>query len=130
LNEDWQDEWGGHLELWDKEMSHAVEKISPVFNRLVVFATTDSSFHGHPDPLTCPVGVRRRSLALYYYSNGRPEEERSESHGTLHQVRPGEDFDPNPPEERVRNPITWRDFVPPIASRIKQSLGHPAKTGS
>jgi len=34
-----------------------------------------------------------------------------------------------PTVQRPR-PITWRDFVPPIASRIKQSLGHPAKTGS
>jgi len=123
LNRDWQDEWGGHLELWDPGMTRAVEKIAPIFNRLVVFATTDTSFHGHPDPLTCPPGVRRRSLALYYYSNGRPEDEISEPHGTLHQVRPGEDFDPNVEiETPPRPPLTWRDFVPPVASRVKQRL--------
>lgn len=123
LNRQWQDEWGGKFELWDKDMQKAVRTVSPVFNRLVIFATTDTSFHGHPDPLTCPPGVTRRSLALYYYTNGRPAEEMSASHSTLHQVRPGENFDPTPPDLKdasadVRPAITWRDFVPPIASKL------------
>src|ERR1700728_2756304 len=41
LNPDWQDEWGGHLELWNRTMTHRVQKIAPKFNRLVVFSTTD-----------------------------------------------------------------------------------------
>jgi hypothetical protein len=97
LNRDWQEAWGGQLELWNDAMTHKAKAISPVFNRMVVFATTDIAFHGHPDPLRCPPGIRRRSLALYYYSNGRPEHEQSEEHSTLHQVRPGEEFDPGPP---------------------------------
>jgi hypothetical protein len=28
-----------------------------------------------PDPLTCPEGRSRKSLALYYYTNGRPKSE-------------------------------------------------------
>ncbi len=92
LNRPWEDTWGGHLELWDSTMTICADKIAPLFNRLVVFTTTDSSFHGHPDPLDCPPDVVRRSLALYYYTNGRPEREQSKVHSTLHQARPGEDF--------------------------------------
>ena len=70
-------------------MTKCARRILPEFNRLVVFSTTDFSFHGHPEPLTCPADRVRQSLALYYYSNGRPEEERSPSHTTLWQKRPG-----------------------------------------
>jgi hypothetical protein len=42
---------------------------------MAMFSTTDYSYHGHPDPLSCPPDRSRRSLALYYYTNGRPAEE-------------------------------------------------------
>lgn len=75
LNEEWPESYGGHLELWDTEMAGPPRRVLPIANRCVVFSTTSSSFHGHPQPLTCPDGVYRRSLALYYYTNGRPEGE-------------------------------------------------------
>tara|TARA_Y100000816_G_C26021542_1_gene534424 strand:- start:246 stop:1100 length:855 start_codon:yes stop_codon:yes gene_type:complete len=75
LNKNWKDEYGGHLELWDKDMSKCVKKISPNFNRMVIFSTTDFSNHGHPDPLKCPNELSRKSIALYYFSSGRPEHE-------------------------------------------------------
>jgi Rps23 Pro-64 3,4-dihydroxylase Tpa1-like proline 4-hydroxylase len=59
LNPDWKDEYGGDLELWDRDMRACVKKIKPKFNRLVVFSTTDYTYHGHPDPLNCPPGVTR-----------------------------------------------------------------------
>jgi hypothetical protein len=88
LNRDWQAEWGGQLELWDRTMTRAERRIEPAFNRMVVFSITDTAFHGHPAPLRCPQGRSRRSLAFYYYSNGRPEQEQSERHTTLFQRRP------------------------------------------
>jgi hypothetical protein len=91
LNREWQPEWGGQLELWDASMTQAQQRIDPVFNRMVIFTITDTAFHGHPDPLGCPEGHARRSLAFYYYSNGRPEPERSETHRTLFQPRPHEE---------------------------------------
>lgn len=75
LNEDWEESYGGHLELWNESMSECNVSILPVFNRLAMFSTTDYSYHGHPNPLTCPPDRRRRSLALYYYSYGRPKSE-------------------------------------------------------
>ena len=93
LNRGWQEQWGGQLELWDRNMTECREKISPVFNRCVIFSTTDFSYHGHPDPLTCPEGESRKSLALYYYSNGRPREEIAGTrYSTPFRRRPGERF--------------------------------------
>lgn len=90
LNKDWQDAWGGHLELWDRDVSHCYERIAPVFNRTVVFNTTDFSYHGHPHPLQCPDGESRKSLSFYYYTNGRPEAERSPDHDTIFRSTPDE----------------------------------------
>lgn len=77
LNENWEDNYGGHFELWEKDMSKCVTKIAPLFNRMAVFSTTGYSWHGHPDPLSCPEHRSRKSLALYYYTNGRPASELS-----------------------------------------------------
>ena len=88
LNKDWKEEYGGHFELWNLEMTRAEQKILPLFNRCAIFSTTSTSYHGHPTPLACPPDRTRKSLATYYYSNGRPEEEVSEVHSTLFQQRP------------------------------------------
>jgi len=90
LNPVWKLEWGGALELWDRDMQAYAASILPLTNRCVVFSTTATSYHGMPDPLSCPEGVTRRSLALYYYSNGRPENEQLPDHSTLWQTRPNE----------------------------------------
>ena len=94
LNKDWKEEWGGHLELWDRNMKSCKVKIPPLFNKMVIFNTTDFSFHGHPEPLNCPDDVTRKSIALYYYTNGRPSNEINFENGhmdrpTLFQRRPG-----------------------------------------
>ncbi len=68
LNPNWEDGWGGALELWDREMRQCVEKIAPLFNEALIFRTDDISYHGFPDPLRCPEGESRKSLALYYYT--------------------------------------------------------------
>jgi len=128
LNHDWDDAWGGKLELWDEAMSN-YQTISPVFNRMVVFATTDSAKHGHPDPLGCPEGVSRRSLALYYYSNGRPESERTGSHYTTHYERPGEVFkDDHSSETRLKG--LAREFLPPAAIKGAAKLQARLKSRS
>jgi hypothetical protein len=47
LNEEWREEYGGHLELWDAELTAPRQLILPVFNRTVLFATSSTSYHGH-----------------------------------------------------------------------------------
>lgn len=88
LNQDWPERYGGELELWDRGMQAAQRRVAPLFNRMVVFSTTDDSYHGHPEPLRCPEDRSRKSLALYYYTVGRPDSEKSAAHSTLYQQRP------------------------------------------
>ncbi|GAA4448833.1 2OG-Fe(II) oxygenase [Rurimicrobium arvi] len=115
LNKDWQEGYGGHFEFWDKEMKHCTSRVLPVFNRVVIFSTTSDSYHGHPDPLTCPEDRNRRSMAIYYYTNGRPDEELSQNgskHNTLFVGRSGVRKDVSKFRDRLRL------FIPPIILRI------------
>ncbi|MBP2392264.1 2OG-Fe(II) oxygenase [Aeromicrobium fastidiosum] len=86
LNEEWQPEWGGQLELWDPQMTEVRGRVTPAGNRMLVFTTTADSFHGHPDGLTCPPDMARRSMALYYFT----EEEQAVRRSTNYQPRPHE----------------------------------------
>lgn len=82
LNKDWKPEYGGAVELWNREMREdgPVVKVLPTFNTMVIFNTDEYSFHGLPDAITCPQGMKRKSLALYYYTDGRPAEELNPEH--------------------------------------------------
>jgi hypothetical protein len=84
LNEDWQDQYNGQLELWDRGTMTCAKSIAPIFNRAVVFSTTKESLHGHPAPLATPPGVARRSFALYYYTN--TWEPAVQAHTTLYYI--------------------------------------------
>lgn len=86
LNENWDDDFGGNLELWDQEMKSCVKSVAPIMNRAVIFNTDTTSYHGHPDPLNSPEDRVRRSIALYYYT---VPETGMKRHSTLFQVRPG-----------------------------------------
>lgn len=88
LNAGWDPDWGGNLELWNRDMSRCITSIVPDFNRTVIFNVTDWAYHGHPDPLDCPAHVTRKSIAMYYYTNGRPDHEKSEPHSTIFKRRP------------------------------------------
>ena len=75
LNENWKESYGGYLELWDKKMGKCIKKVPPLINKTIIFNTTDYSNHGVPDPLNCPRNMVRKSIALYYYTKGRPLDE-------------------------------------------------------
>jgi hypothetical protein len=65
LNEGWKPKWGGALRL-----EHDGERVEylPQAGRAVLFRTDVLGLHGHPEPLSCPEGVMRRSIAVYYYT--------------------------------------------------------------
>jgi hypothetical protein len=86
LNEEWKPEYGGDLELWSADMKQCVKRVSPVANRVLIFSTDPTSFHGHPEPMRCPEGVVRRSLALYYFSL----EDDPVARSTEYRSRPGD----------------------------------------
>ena len=68
LNAGWQEQWGGSIELWERGMVRCVAKYPPLLNHALIFTTDERSLHGFPDPLTCPEGQSRKSIALYYYT--------------------------------------------------------------
>tara|TARA_B100000767_G_scaffold221556_1_gene210065 strand:+ start:959 stop:1828 length:870 start_codon:yes stop_codon:yes gene_type:complete len=75
LNKRWKKNYGGKLELWSKDMKKCIKKISPKFNTMVIFSTNDFTNHGHPKYLNCPKNISRKSIATYYFSKGRPNDE-------------------------------------------------------
>jgi hypothetical protein len=118
LNENWREEYGGHFEIWDRKVRRCEHRIAPLVNRCVLFATSSYSFHGHPEPLACPEGMTRKSVALYYYSNGRPEEPGPVvEHNTLFHLRPGEQFSWNNFVVRLASSGWVRDLTPPLFYR-------------
>lgn len=91
LNENWKEEYKGHLDLWDTEIGSTKTSILPIINRIAIFSTSETSWHGHPDPLACPDDVSRKSLAFYYYTDPVPGKERS-GHSTIYKKRHDTDF--------------------------------------
>lgn len=83
LNVDWPEAWGGELELWDRAGTHCVTRIAPSFNRVVIFDTSNFSYHGHPRPLACPPDRSRKSIALYYYTVEAPADDDRVPHSTV-----------------------------------------------
>ncbi len=95
LNEDWDEDYGGHFELWSgrqEKGQHYLEQceqsVLPIFNRFVLFNTSETSYHGHPEPLNCPENRTRKSIATYYYTVDRPEDEVADPHSTTFIKRP------------------------------------------
>ena len=97
LNRDWDKSWGGGLDLaympqgQKKLVTEAT--IMPDFNKTVIFTTTDSSYHGHPDPMRLPEGRSRNSIALYYYLSKKPSDSsQSKRLETKYMLRPKQDL--------------------------------------
>jgi Rps23 Pro-64 3,4-dihydroxylase Tpa1-like proline 4-hydroxylase len=74
LNEDWDPNWGGSLQLWNNDTKELVSEVQPMMNRAVIFNTTSTSLHGHPHPLNTPQGIARKSIALYYFTEESGED--------------------------------------------------------
>ena len=88
LNKDWKDSYGGHLELWNEDVTECIEKISPGFNRCAIFATTETSWHGY-DKMDLPEGVSRKSIFSYYYTP-IPDRNAVPYHDTIFKARPSD----------------------------------------
>ncbi len=103
-------------------MTRCEARVAPLFNRVMIFGTTDFTYHGHPDPLQCPEGMTRKSLALYYFTNGRPAEEVSGEHSTLFRARDAADLQPTA-RQRLRRLAS--ELLPPILARRLRRLVQP-----
>jgi len=111
LNENWEESFGGAIELWSTDMKKCVQKVLPLFNRIVIFNTTNDSFHGHPEKLSCPSNQSRKSIALYYFT-ASISESLAPPHCTIYKERPSEKF------FSVKSFV--KQFVPPILLKFKK----------
>ena len=122
LNEDWQDEWNGRLELWDRKMQGCVKAISPLINRCVVFNTDADSYHGHPDPLATPPDVKRRSIALYYYTASKAVYREVPNLSTMYHARPIDSAAVLREAAAFRATEYFKDFAPPVLFRLYEKV--------
>jgi len=88
LNPGWRDEWGGHIELWDKGVKTCHFRQSPLLNRCLIFETSDISYHGVA-PVNPSSPQIRQSFAAYYYTR-EPPPGPTVSHSTVFKARPNE----------------------------------------
>jgi hypothetical protein len=92
LNHAWDDAWGGSLQLHSdpRARDDHVTTITPLYNRAVIFETTEWSWHGFsrislPDDKGA---LSRKSVALYFYTTERPAEELADTHSTIYVDQP------------------------------------------
>jgi hypothetical protein len=119
LNEDWADDWGGAVELWDEKVRDCAVSVKPKLNRCVVFATSEISFHG-VEPVTCPPDRQRISFAAYYFTKEAPAHWDGTKHTTIFKARPNERLRAYVlmPFERARS-----DYYPAAKRAVKRLIG-------
>lgn len=116
LNKDWQEDWGGSFEIWDREMTKKVKSFTPLFNRMVCFSTGSDTWHGNPETVRHPNGEPRMSIALYYYT--ATWDSTRKEHTTLFKPRPGTE---DKRDRLVSRHAVLQDILPPALYR---KVGH------
>ena len=107
ITPDWDPAKGGNLELWDEKVRNRVE-IPSLFNRLVLMATNDKSFHSVNEVKTA---TPRRCISNYYFSPHSPNGYET-FHVTYFMARP---------EQKLRRLVTRVDSdVRTLVRRIKK----------
>ena len=82
----WQDNYGGHLEIWPNGLEQQQETIHSTYNRLVVMATHQRSWHS-VSPVVYPGS--RCCVSNYYFSDS-PLKKDDAFHVTSFRARPGQ----------------------------------------
>lgn len=128
LNDDWDDAFGGHLELWCDKARAVVRSIAPVMGRTVIFRHGARSYHGHTVPVKTGGTRCRRSLATYYYSN-RSTLRKLRYHGSMFALdrkgkfAPSDEIRKDRPHSVMRRLKHYaRDCTPPILWNAAMTL--------
>lgn len=93
LNDGWQKEWGGCLQLhrdpYLEPSEDEIVTVEALLNRCVIFETSEHSWHGF-ERIVLPDDKKhlsRKSFAVYYYTNTRPAAETGDEHSTIYVER-------------------------------------------
>lgn len=119
LNDEWPESYGGNLELWARDMRRCEVSIAPVIGRAVVFNTTLDSYHGQPNPVSCPPDRARRSIATYYYTAPQRGVQALPDRTTNFRPRPGTI---DRPDRSIAFDHFIKDWVPPRLYRTVAKL--------
>ncbi len=108
---DWKPENGGNLELWNEDVTESTE-IPSLFNRLVLMATNNKSYHSVNEVKS---DGKRCCISNYYFSPHSPNGYET-THVTFFKARP---------EQKLRRIVTAVDSNLRTALRkvVKQGLG-------
>lgn len=120
LNRDWEEGYGGALELWDETRSGCVARVLPLFGRTILFRHSERSYHGHPSPLAPPPGRTRRSITAYYYVNPHSE--------TIRPFWRSSAFFEDQQTRRHKAKMVMRGLIPPLlwqGARLLRRRGRP-----
>jgi Rps23 Pro-64 3,4-dihydroxylase Tpa1-like proline 4-hydroxylase len=87
LNKDWKPEYGGSMEMWNADMTKMEKKVSPDFNRCLIFETSEISYHGY-SKINLPPGVTRKSFYSYFYTELTDKSQLKDYHDTVFKAKP------------------------------------------
>jgi Rps23 Pro-64 3,4-dihydroxylase Tpa1-like proline 4-hydroxylase len=73
MSKNWKDEYGGNLQLWNENLTVKKELKTSLWNVGLFFKTSENTYHGLPDKITCPENMSRNVIGLYYLSPPREE---------------------------------------------------------
>jgi hypothetical protein len=89
LNKDWVPQHKGYTEIWNDTMSECVDRVAPLYNRILIFENTSTSYHGVPE-----VSNYRKSFLTSYLLDS----------DEFHETRPKARFMKRPNEKNIE---TW-----------------------
>jgi hypothetical protein len=113
LNDNWKTEYGGQLELWNKQGTERVVSVDPNLNTTVLFEVADGNYHGNPNQIACPPGQTRNSFIVYYHTVPDDGKMRTDLLSSV--------FAPTVYKKKFRLRPFLRDLTPPIVFRaLKQ----------
>lgn len=76
LSSNWESSYGCELEVWEGDsvlvpgakLQRMVEKISPMYNRSILFTCYDNAWHGNPIPCSGPENAKRIFITVSFLS--------------------------------------------------------------
>src|SRR5579863_4703499 len=118
LNKDWKHEYGGQLELWNRDATRCEEIIEPLFNRTVLFEIVENGYHGIPKHIACPKGRSRDCFLVYYHTARAAGQDAAPPHTSI--------YGPNLYEKKgSATRKFFRDLTPPLLLQALKKVQGP-----
>ncbi|MDJ1470660.1 2OG-Fe(II) oxygenase [Xanthocytophaga flava] len=89
LNKNWKEEYGGGMEMWNADMTKMEKVVMPILNRVLIFETSEISYHGY-SKITLPPGETRKSFYTYFYTPITDPTILNKYHDTIFKPKPGD----------------------------------------